>query len=193
MIVVGSTHPPHKGLLRAGKSHALASTRVDSLFQEYPFHNEEEWNVFLPQPKEQLTTFSSVGGSMVSSDLNTTSIMQRRPTTYSDEKRKPRIEHGQLGDETIIAALRDYSPGTPEEKRLVRKIDFVLLPILWWMYVLAHLDRSNIANANAAGMSDDLGLSDNRKSTLSNRSCKHLRYDRICHARVAVLCGVRHV
>jgi hypothetical protein len=30
------------------------------------------------------------------------------------------------------------------------------------MYVLAHLDRSNIANANAAGMSQDLGLSDKR-------------------------------
>jgi len=30
------------------------------------------------------------------------------------------------------------------------------------MYILAHLDRSNIANANAAGMSEELGLSDNR-------------------------------
>ncbi|OAL05211.1 MFS general substrate transporter [Phaeosphaeriaceae sp. SRC1lsM3a] len=34
------------------------------------------------------------------------------------------------------------------------------------MYILAHLDRSNIANANAAGMSEDLGLSDNQYAML---------------------------
>jgi hypothetical protein len=88
--------------------------------------------------------------------------MQRRASTHSDERSKLQIQHGEIGDAAVLAALRDYVPNTPEEKRLVRKVDFILLPILWWMYVLAHLDRSNIANANAAGMSDDLGLSDKR-------------------------------
>ncbi|KAL3291785.1 allantoate permease [Colletotrichum asianum] len=69
-------------------------------------------------------------------------------------------------DEELAIALQNHVPDTAEEKRLVRKIDFVLLPCLWWMYVLAYLDRGNIANANAAGMSDDLQMVDNDYSLL---------------------------
>ncbi|KAF4869173.1 MFS transporter prlL [Colletotrichum siamense] len=69
-------------------------------------------------------------------------------------------------DEELAVALQNHVPDTAEEKRLVRKIDFVLLPCLWWMYVLAYLDRGNIANANAAGMSDDLQMADNDYSLL---------------------------
>ena len=39
------------------------------------------------------------------------------------------------------AALAAYAPGSALEKRLVRKLDFILLPVLWWMYVLAYIDR----------------------------------------------------
>ncbi|KAM5355029.1 hypothetical protein ACJ41O_001675 [Fusarium nematophilum] len=69
-------------------------------------------------------------------------------------------------DEEMAIALHNYIPDTAEEKRLVRKIDFILLPCLWWMYVLAYLDRGNIANANAAGMSEDLKMVDNDYSLL---------------------------
>ncbi|KAL6416033.1 uncharacterized protein AUP68_00242 [Ilyonectria robusta] len=67
-------------------------------------------------------------------------------------------------DPELALALRNYVPDTPEEKRLVRKIDMILLPCLWWMYILAYLDKGNIANANAAGLSEDLGLTDNEYS-----------------------------
>ncbi|CAG9981511.1 unnamed protein product [Clonostachys byssicola] len=67
-------------------------------------------------------------------------------------------------DRELAIALKSYEPDTEEEKRLVRKIDFILLPCLWWMYILAYLDKGNIANANAAGLSEDLGLSDNEYS-----------------------------
>lgn len=50
-------------------------------------------------------------------------------------------------DAELALALEQYVPGTPEEKRLVRKIDFILLPTLWWMYILAYLDRGNIVSA----------------------------------------------
>ncbi|KAH6880030.1 major facilitator superfamily domain-containing protein [Thelonectria olida] len=67
-------------------------------------------------------------------------------------------------DAELAVALKNYVPDTPEERRLVRKIDMVLLPCLWWMYILAYLDKGNIANANAAGLSEDLGLTDNEYS-----------------------------
>jgi hypothetical protein len=49
-------------------------------------------------------------------------------------------------DLDMVHALQNYVLGTPEEKRLVRKIDFILLPCLWWMYVLAYLDRGNVVS-----------------------------------------------
>jgi hypothetical protein len=53
---------------------------------------------------------------------------------------------GATEGEDMAAALQSYVPGTEEEKRLVRKIDFVMLPCLWWMYILAYLDRGNIVS-----------------------------------------------
>lgn len=44
--------------------------------------------------------------------------------------------------------------------KLLRKIDWRLLPILTLLYTLSYLDRGNIGNAKVAGMNEDLGLSD---------------------------------
>ncbi|KAK7528360.1 phthalate transporter [Phyllosticta citriasiana] len=59
-------------------------------------------------------------------------------------------------------ALRNYVPGTSEEKKLVWKVDLLLMPILWVMYILNYVDRTNIGNAKVAGMADDLNLDDQR-------------------------------
>jgi hypothetical protein len=95
-----------------------------------------------------------------------TSSIKAKEKDASSIKEATTVSANHHTDADILFALQNYVPDTTEEKRLVRKIDFVLLPILWWMYILAHLDRSNIANANAAGMSEDLGLSDNRSSNI---------------------------
>ncbi|TEA10623.1 putative transporter [Colletotrichum sidae] len=63
-------------------------------------------------------------------------------------------------DGELAEALRNYVPGTQEEKALVRKIDFYLMPILWIMYILNYVDRTNIGNAKIAGMQTDLNLTD---------------------------------
>ncbi|OTB02187.1 hypothetical protein M426DRAFT_204646 [Hypoxylon sp. CI-4A] len=46
------------------------------------------------------------------------------------------------------------------EKRVIKKIDRVLVPLVMGLYLVAFLDRSNIGNANTAGMSEDLGFDD---------------------------------
>jgi len=46
------------------------------------------------------------------------------------------------------------------EKRLVRKLDRVIIPVAWFLYLLAFLSRSNIGNAQTAGMGNDLGFDD---------------------------------
>ncbi|PSN72954.1 retrograde regulation protein 2 [Corynespora cassiicola Philippines] len=45
-----------------------------------------------------------------------------------------------------------------ETQRILRKVDYRLLPMLTLLYVLAFLDRGNIGNAKVAGMNEDLGL-----------------------------------
>ncbi|KAH9213618.1 MFS transporter-like protein [Leptodontidium sp. 2 PMI_412] len=44
------------------------------------------------------------------------------------------------------------------EKRVVRKIDRHLIPLVMILYLLAYLDRSNIGNARIAGMEEDFNL-----------------------------------
>ncbi|KAI0107659.1 MFS general substrate transporter [Hypoxylon sp. NC0597] len=46
------------------------------------------------------------------------------------------------------------------EKRVRNKIDRVLVPLVMGLYLVAFLDRSNIGNAETAGMSKDLGFDD---------------------------------
>lgn len=48
---------------------------------------------------------------------------------------------------------------TPAEKRLLRKIDFRVLPIPILLVGLSSIDRINISSAKVAGMDTDLGLS----------------------------------
>lgn len=38
--------------------------------------------------------------------------------------------------------MDDYVPGTEAEKKLVRKIDLFLLPMMWIMYLLSYMDRT---------------------------------------------------
>ncbi|KAF2773759.1 MFS transporter-like protein [Teratosphaeria nubilosa] len=47
------------------------------------------------------------------------------------------------------------------EKKLVRKLDIHLVGLVTSLYLLSFLDRSNIGNANTAGLSRDLGLDSN--------------------------------
>lgn len=58
--------------------------------------------------------------------------------------------HSDLSDDDAergaAAALAGYIPGTTAEKKLVRKIDLILLPALWWLYILAYLDRGNVVS-----------------------------------------------
>ncbi|KAJ7643675.1 MFS general substrate transporter [Roridomyces roridus] len=54
--------------------------------------------------------------------------------------------------------------GTPErilaERRLVRKLDFRLLPTIFLIYIMNYIDRNGITTARLKGLEQDLGLTD---------------------------------
>ncbi|KAM0178521.1 hypothetical protein ACHAPF_003544 [Botrytis cinerea] len=64
----------------------------------------------------------------------------------------------------LVSGMQDetFPAIDPEmERRVVRKIDRHLMPLIIGLYLLAYLDRSNIGNAKIAGMMDDLHLDSN--------------------------------
>ena len=65
--------------------------------------------------------------------------------------------------EKIASATDDIQAFTPKEQaRVIRKLDFHLLPLCFILYTFSVLDRSNLGNAATAGLEDDIDLSGNR-------------------------------
>ncbi|KAJ9164838.1 MFS general substrate transporter [Coniochaeta hoffmannii] len=78
------------------------------------------------------------------------------------------IGHHENGDGTLAALPPDPDAHlSPEERaardrKLLWRLDLILIPWLCLLYLLAFLDRTNIGNAKIAGLSKDLGLSTGR-------------------------------
>ena len=61
----------------------------------------------------------------------------------------------------MIRPSAGYQDLTPEEERaLVRKIDYRLIPWLSLLYLLSFLDRTSIGNAALYGLKTDLHIDD---------------------------------
>jgi hypothetical protein len=62
----------------------------------------------------------------------------------------------------------------PEEKRkkVFRKVDVRLVPMLAALYLICHIDRANIGNAKIEGMVEDLGMSGVQYNTVLS-ICKY--------------------
>lgn len=74
-------------------------------------------------------------------------------------------DHGLAVKDVLDKEDRSASTPGPSEKedretrRIIRKIDFRLLPVLAVIYSFALIDRVNLPNARIAGMDEDLQLS----------------------------------
>lgn len=69
-------------------------------------------------------------------------------------------EKGAIEMVESLSSPRSDSLGYDDKatKRLVRKVDWVLLPFLALLYLLSFLDRTNIGNARLAGLEKSLGM-----------------------------------
>lgn len=70
-----------------------------------------------------------------------------------------------LSRKDSIVSEKESQPGRPTdesravaERKLVRKLDARLLPVLTMLYLLSFLDRSNIGNAKLDGLTADLKM-----------------------------------
>lgn len=66
-----------------------------------------------------------------------------------------------------------------EENAVIRKLDWHLLPLIFVLYSLSVLDRSNLGNARISGMEDDIDLSGTRYDWLGTTfyiACEYFEY-----------------
>ena len=100
----------------------------------------------------------------------------RRPSSVVDEKHDVEsVEHKSTrfdtnnGSAIDIGGFRvfgldpadaDFYENFPEDRRrkVFRKVDFRLVPMLALLYLICHIDRANIGNAKIEGMIEDLGM-----------------------------------
>lgn len=89
-----------------------------------------------------------------------TLLDERSPSSPID-KEKPQSDHVEMEDQANKPAT-DHT-GTrgktnQDEIRLVRSIDWKMMPILWLMYCLNYLDRNAITVARLDSLEEDLNL-----------------------------------
>ncbi|KAH9042020.1 major facilitator superfamily domain-containing protein [Lactarius pseudohatsudake] len=73
-------------------------------------------------------------------------------------KRAPNTDPEKRSDNSIRSGYDDKAD-TLQDRKLLRKVDLRLLPILTLLYLLSFLDRSNIGNAKIDGLTTDLHVS----------------------------------
>jgi ACS family pantothenate transporter-like MFS transporter len=68
-----------------------------------------------------------------------------------------------------LSKMKEYfaSQKSPQEKKLVRKLDFFILSFCCMMYFMNYLDRSNLTNAYVSGMEEDLGFAGNQLTVIN--------------------------
>ncbi|KAI8189023.1 High-affinity nicotinic acid transporter [Colletotrichum sp. SAR 10_75] len=71
-------------------------------------------------------------------------------STHPDQK-KSKHRHSSLGH-------HESHEWKAAERRVVRKLDMTLLPVVWVLYMFNYLDRNNIAQARLDNFEEDLGL-----------------------------------
>jgi len=77
---------------------------------------------------------------------------------YVAEKSGSEAPSGELA--TVEKGYKDVLVELPKEegRRILRKVDVRLVPVLALLYLVAFIDRSNIGNAKIAGLAKDLDL-----------------------------------
>ncbi|KAF9880197.1 major facilitator superfamily transporter [Colletotrichum karsti] len=95
----------------------------------------------------------------MNTDTKDTGVQQLKQAEPSTEPETEQPETGQKDDPVIDEAW------LAREKRLRRKLDCTLMPIIWILYLFNYLDRNNIAQAKLDTFEADLGLKGNNFNT----------------------------
>lgn len=68
-------------------------------------------------------------------------------------------------DTGVVYPTNERRRASPEEKKLLRKLDWMILPLLWVIYWLNYLDRNAITVARLDDMERELNLTSTQYQT----------------------------
>lgn len=88
--------------------------------------------------------------------INSTDQPPSRPQSkeLSNLENQTTAEH----DSVILPTAADDAFDPVDGRKIIRRIDFRLIPLLAFLYMLTFLDRVNIGNARLWNMERDLGM-----------------------------------
>lgn len=97
-------------------------------------------------------------------------VKLEKTRSHNDSITKAEYEHNDdlehdLKNEDPVGKADHFGTNTlytPEETKLVRKLDWHIMPIVFCMYFMNKLDQNAIANARLDGLEADLGLIGNQ-------------------------------
>lgn len=96
-------------------------------------------------------------------DAAATAGLSRRTSGNRDDDdvvgEKQLYDHMEKSDGTSVDAGGIPADDPVEAKRIVRKVDWRIIPLLMFLYTLTFLDRVNIGNARLWSLEEDLGMS----------------------------------
>ncbi|KAJ6006318.1 hypothetical protein N7451_004262 [Penicillium sp. IBT 35674x] len=79
-------------------------------------------------------------------------MMEKKGGQTAQEMDSQSVDHG------AVERLQTYQFSPEAERRLVRKIDFMILPIMVFAYLLAFLDKQTLSYSALMGITEDLHL-----------------------------------
>ncbi|OQV05003.1 hypothetical protein CLAIMM_09807 [Cladophialophora immunda] len=73
---------------------------------------------------------------------------------------KEQTLHAEVVEKDLAALEANADIDPAELKKVLRRVDFRVLPVLTFIYLMSYLDRGNIGNTRVAGLTSTLGLTD---------------------------------
>ncbi|KIK57790.1 hypothetical protein GYMLUDRAFT_262951 [Collybiopsis luxurians FD-317 M1] len=104
----------------------------------------------------------SLCDSFARSVLTLTAIMSAENSSTQEKKLAGESVYEHAIDDGSSSKFDNMDPVELKklEKKAVRRLDIVILPMMTMFYLLSFLDRSNIGNARVAGLQKGLGMTD---------------------------------
>lgn len=104
------------------------------------------------------------------SDKDDSSLNSDTNADHCDQISDFQKEEPHVKDEEILSSTATDDEGLPSlhhpmEKKIIRKMDMYLIPLMGMLYFLSNLDKSNIGNAEVAGLSESINLKGKQYNT----------------------------
>lgn len=99
----------------------------------------------------------------------------------SDFEKKPVQEHREYADSPIESSSLEDEEYIKKEKKVVRKLDTFIAPVMMLLMLISYLDRGNIGFAATQGMTVDIGLGPQQLNVGATQYINRVRSNAYCH------------